>query len=163
MTDKLNLIDFTRYECCADGSIASAHGFLAGWTNRDGYRCVKLKCVDGKYRNFLWHRVIGLQFVPNPDRLPEINHKDADKQNNAASNLEWVSHKENCNHRDELGLIKDRARGKKNGNSRFTEADILDIRWLASQRVGQRAIAESFNTDQQYISMIVREKVWAHV
>jgi hypothetical protein len=60
-----------------------------------------------------------------------------------------------------LGLIKDRARGKKNGNSRFTEADILDIRWLASQRVGQRVIAESFNTDQQYISMIVREKVWA--
>lgn len=37
------------------------------------------------------HRLVAQAFIPNPDRLPCVNHKDENKLNNCASNLEWCS------------------------------------------------------------------------
>lgn len=37
------------------------------------------------------HRLVAEAFVPNPDSLPYIKHKDGNKENNRADNLEWVS------------------------------------------------------------------------
>ena len=37
------------------------------------------------------HRLVAMSFLPNPDDLPYVNHKDEDKTNNAASNLEWCT------------------------------------------------------------------------
>ena len=41
---------------------------------------------------------IALSFVKNPNNYSEINHKDENKENNAADNLEWCEHKENINY-----------------------------------------------------------------
>lgn len=38
-----------------------------------------------------------MTFIPNPNNLPEINHKDENKHNNSVENLEWVSHEYNIN------------------------------------------------------------------
>lgn len=55
------------------------------------------------YKNFtLWnieiHRLVAQAFIKNPKNLPQINHKDSDKQNNYYSNLEWCSSRYNRNH-----------------------------------------------------------------
>lgn len=44
------------------------------------------------------HVLVARHFVPNPRNLPEVNHKDTNKQNPKASNLEWVTHLQNCQH-----------------------------------------------------------------
>ena len=44
------------------------------------------------------HRVVAQAFIINKDNKPFVNHKDLNKENNHVSNLEWVTHSENCLH-----------------------------------------------------------------
>ena len=62
-----------------------------------GYVGLKLR-KDGKSENVYIHRLVAKAFIPNPDNLPEVNHKDENKKNNRADNLEWVTRKENINY-----------------------------------------------------------------
>jgi len=52
------------------------------------------------------HRMIAMAFIPNPDRLPWINHKDGNPLNNDISNLEWSSISHNTKHAYDIGLHK---------------------------------------------------------
>jgi hypothetical protein len=61
---------------------------------------------NGKHKNVSIHRLVAMAFVPNPENKPEVNHKDGDKTNNHADNLEWVTGVENKRHcREVLGKI----------------------------------------------------------
>ena len=46
----------------------------------------------------LLHRMVAMLFIPNPDNLPEVNHKDEDITNCRADNLEWCTSKYNANY-----------------------------------------------------------------
>lgn len=72
-----------------------------------GYLQVNLS-VFGKQKIFMVHRLVGIAFVENDDIEFKIaiNHKDGNKTNNNASNLEWVSYSENQKHAYENGLNK---------------------------------------------------------
>ena len=62
-----------------------------------GYLSVKL-CKDGKVRQMLVHRLVAEAFVPNPQSLETVNHKNEDKHNNNVSNLEWMTSVDNSNY-----------------------------------------------------------------
>ena len=53
---------------------------------------------DGKTKRFLIHRLVAQAFIPNTNNLPQVNHKDEDKQNNHYLNLEWCTHEYNINY-----------------------------------------------------------------
>lgn len=60
----------------------------------------------GRRKYMMVHRLVALAFIPNPEGLPEVNHIDGDKTNNAVDNLEWVSRVGNATHAVVVGLMK---------------------------------------------------------
>lgn len=75
---------------------------LKQYKNKNGYIYVHFG-LNGKVVNLLVHRIIATCFVPNPHNLPEVNHKDNDRTNNAASNLEWCTRQYNSDYKNNFG------------------------------------------------------------
>ena len=55
-----------------------------------GYKTVSLT-KDGKTKGMFVHRIVAEAFIPNPNNLPMVNHKDEDRTNNFVENLEWCT------------------------------------------------------------------------
>ena len=63
---------------------------------RNGYMRIYVRnSTTGKRQDLYIHRLVGQYFVPNPYNKKVINHKNCNRADNRASNLEWVTHKEN--------------------------------------------------------------------
>ena len=71
--------------------------FIMSLGNTHGYVSVVL-CKDSKTKSFLVHRLVAKAFIENPNNYPCINHKDENKTNNNADNLEWCTVKYNNNY-----------------------------------------------------------------
>lgn len=82
--------------------------------NGRGYKLVFLT-KKSKRTNKYVHRLVAEAFIPNPDNLPEVNHKDLNKSNNCINNLEWVTNIENKRHyqRTDIAKIINKKRGEK--------------------------------------------------
>jgi hypothetical protein len=52
----------------------------------------------GDKRGFYLHRLIAMTFIPNPDNLDEVNHKNGDPYDNRSDNLEWITRADNMKH-----------------------------------------------------------------
>lgn len=97
-----------RYQVSTEGGVWSviSQKRLKTTTNKGGYLSVQLTASNGKIKREYIHRLVAIAFIDNPDNLPQVNHKDEDKQNNKIDNLEWCTAKYNNNY----GTRNERAR-----------------------------------------------------
>jgi len=66
---------------------------------RNGYLRVQLfGGSKDDYKVMSVHRLVAMAFIPNPNNLPEVNHKDENKENNCVDNLEWCTPEYNSNY-----------------------------------------------------------------
>lgn len=77
-----------------------------------GYKVTVLS-KSGKTKTINVHRLVAEAFIPNPNNLPCINHKDGNKINNCFDNLEWCTYSHNNKEAFRLGLRKPPWEGKK--------------------------------------------------
>lgn len=86
------------YEVSDEGNVRSLkygrEKIMKPGKNGGGYLQVIL-CKDGQQKHLLVHRLVAEAFVPNPNNLETVNHKDEVKTNNTASNLEWMTQADN--------------------------------------------------------------------
>ena len=72
--------------------------YLKNGKTTNGYCQVCLYAINGKNKRELVHRLVALAFIPNLNNYPCVNHKDENKENNSASNLEWCDRSYNVNY-----------------------------------------------------------------
>lgn len=95
-------VDRTFTNSC--GVIVTRKGMLLKPNlNRDGYLKVTMH-KGGKVNTILIHRQVADAFIPNDKNYPQVNHKDGNKLNNNAANLEWCTALDNMHHAAEQGL-----------------------------------------------------------
>lgn len=112
----------------------------------------------GITKSVLVNRVIAWAFLPNPQNLPQVNHKDGDKENNALSNLEWSSGRDNEIHAHRTGLKT--GRGSANSNAKLTVDQVLAIRASTDD---DATVAKRFNIGRSTVINIRKRKTWVHV
>ena len=87
------------YQVSDIGRVRGAKGILKPGKANNGYLHVSL-CKDHSKRTFSVHRLVAMAFVTNTDPINNniVNHKDENRGNNVASNLEWCTPKHNLNY-----------------------------------------------------------------
>lgn len=73
-----------------------------------GYLYVSLYDKNKKIKSKRIHKLVAEAFIPNPDNLPYVNHKDEDVTNNNVKNLEWCTAKYNCNYGTRIQRIAEK-------------------------------------------------------
>lgn len=144
--------------CLYDGSINSG-GYKMVYLNEPGL---------AKPIRILKHRIVALAFIPNPDNLDEVNHKDGIKTNNKVENLEWITHRDNILHAHRTGLcstkcdISDedviliRENFNKQNLSKMQYCKVLANRYGVSKAVILNILNNVTRYDEHYIPDISR-------
>lgn len=112
----------------------------------------------GYTKSVLVNRIVAWRFYPNPENLPQVNHKDGDKEHNAKDNLEWATGSENEKHAHRTGLKS--GRGSANSNAKLTVAQVHAIRAAVTPAV---ELATQYGVSRSTIVNIQRGKTWSHV
>lgn len=131
--------------------IRDAHGYLRVNLYKDGVRHL-LKI----------HRLMATTFINNPDGLPQVNHKDGNKENNSVENLEWVTESQNTQHAWDNGLCSP-PRGEQNGQHKLTQNDVDEIRRSyikGNLMFGGKALAKKYGVSETEISRIINNTRW---
>jgi hypothetical protein len=106
------------------------------------------------------HRLVAELFIPNPNNLPQVNHKDGDKTNNDVDNLEWCTNQDNQIHARDHGLTPT---GQKCSFSKLTQEQVDFIKLNFTQESPQYntvQLAEMFDVDRTTISRIKNNNRW---
>lgn len=125
-------------------------------SDKDGYQRVQLYITKRKTR-FAIHRLVLCLFERPPLNGEEVSHVDGDKLNNKLTNLCWETSKQNNNRKILHGTI---ANGSKNGNSKLTEIQVLEILKRINNKENQRNIAKDFNITAANVTSIKLGKSW---
>lgn len=105
--------------------------FLKGKVDNVGYQVYalaigdKLSVSGKKLRKMLYaHRLVAEYFLPNPNNLPYVHHKDGNKLNNHVDNLAWVSPQEN------MAEYRKNQTNKNKRPSRYHVEDLPNEQWM---------------------------------
>lgn len=134
--------------------------YLSGEKNPYLHICVYPNGRGFKPKLLKIHQEVAKAFIPNPNNLTIINHKDGNKLNNIVTNLEWCTQQENVKHAFDTGLIVQ----KKGFESPFHKLTIKDVEYIRKHYIpgdsefGSRALGRKFNIEHSIILDIVKNK-----
>ena len=131
---------------------AKTQRYLKASKMDNGYYQINLIAINGKRKKELIHRLVAIAFILNPDKLPEVEHKDRNRGNNCVDNLCWISRSGNCRNTSQNKIV----RVYKNGD--FIKECCLTE---ASEIIGcaRSSIYSYLQRNQKYINKIYRLEI----
>lgn len=155
-------VETSGYEISNKGRIITKQGKLSqGGITSYGYKSCHVEFDDGFIARLV-HRAIAYVFLGKPPHEDDdINHKDGNKLNNCPENLEWVTHKENMQHRsDVLGCMV----GTDNPTNKLTDEQVIEIYNLCKTTdMRYKDIAKMYNVVPSQVSLIVGGYKWKYL
>ena len=147
---------FNNYLCNEKGEIYSllSAKIMKTHGDKDGYQQLRMTVEKGRAVTVKAHRLIAQTFLPNPENKPFVNHKNGNKEDNAISNLEWCTAKENNVHARQTGLLNDY--GVNNSRAVCNEETLKEIRTLIAEGKGNTEIEKITGISNKVISNIRR-------
>ncbi len=142
---------------CGDIYSARSQKIMKPKLTKDGYCYTAIKRY-GKTAWIRYHRIVAEVFIPNPDGLETVNHKDGNKRNNTVDNLEWADRSAQMVHAYAHGLKKP-MRGEENCAAKLTREQAEEIRRKyvrQSKTSGTVALAREYGVSDVVIGHIVR-------
>lgn len=162
-THKLYLLKgFEDYKISKFGEIYSTitKRYLKYNITKQGY--CRIRLLDpriGKTKNYFVHRLVAVQFIPNPRKLPQINHKDGNKKNNSIFNLEWCTSEYNIRHAVENKLYKIE---EDSPTAKLTKEEVIKIHWLYTVRkFNKTEISKIYKISDATVGNILCGKRWS--
>ena len=130
-----------------------------------GYLRVSLYDDEGKRCCKLLHRIAAEAFIPNPEKLPVVNHINGCKTDARVTNLEWVTHSENMSHAHRSKLRpKTDSKGENNGFAKLSEIEAREIkRHAIAGMMTQNEIAVLYNVSRSTVKDIKSGRRWEHI
>lgn len=114
-------------------------------------------CVNQKKEHKSVHRLVAEAFIPNPDNLPQVNHKDGNTKNNNLSNLEWATQEENNLHAYNSNLL---SRYEDRPAAKLTKDKVLAIPHYIEEGATTDDLAKMFKVSRRCIDNIFEGKNW---
>lgn len=150
------MLTIDDYEITRDGQVVNKTNgrVLKPQPNGKGY----LRVSISKKLQFV-HRLVAEKYIPNPDNLPQVNHKDGNKLNNNVENLEWVSNSENRKHAVDTGLHPS---GERCSYAKLTEKDVKYIREHHKEKM-IKEWAEEYGVSRSTISDVIHYRTWKNI
>ena len=125
--------------------------------SQDGYPTYWLQASSGQYKPAAAHILVAQAFLGERPEGYQVHHKDEDKANPRADNLEYLSRSE---HRQEHAADQ---QGEAGANTVLTELQVLTIRLLVEHGAIQTLVALLFGVSKQNIGDIVKRRSWTHI
>lgn len=113
--------------------------------------------IRGRY--YAVQRLVAINFIPNPENKPQVNHINGIKIDNRVDNLEWVTQSENMLHAYRTGLSKIVVGDKCNGAK--LNDDIVRSIFTSTEKNCELAL--KYNVAHSVISTIKNGKAWKHI
>ena len=143
------------YDITTDGKIYNKKWgkYVKPQPNGTGYLRVH---IAGKM--YFVHRLVASKYIPNPDNLPQVNHKDGNKHNNSVDNLEWVSNKDNSLHALHNGWMRIEE------NHQFAKLTRENVSFIKHHpEMTRNDLAKMFNISPRTITDIRSGRTWKTV
>ena len=113
---------------------------------------------NGNRKTIKTHRLVAIAFLPNPENLPDVNHKDFNRRNNNVENLEWWTEKYNTQYTSKYNLDINKESYMK--LSPLTEEHVLLIPTLLNYGFSVKLISRLYRVGHITIRNIVSGKTW---